>query len=82
MVKPPPVTWLPRVSPHYLGVVSIRGEVITLVDLRQLVGIESTEWPRSARVLIVDSTGEQIGLLVDQPARVGDEVYKVTDDDW
>ena len=40
VVKPPPVTWVPRVSPHYLGVVSIRGEVITLVDLRQLVGIE------------------------------------------
>ena len=70
VVKPPPVTWVPRVSPHYLGVVSIRGEVITLVDLRQLVGIESTKWPRSARILIVDRSGEQIGLLVDSVTQV------------
>ena len=70
VVKPPPVTWVPRVPEQFLGVVSIRGEVVTLVDLRQLMGLESTTWPRSARVLIVEISGEQTGLLVDSVTQV------------
>lgn len=70
VVKPPAVTWVPRVPSHFLGVVSIRGDVITLMDLRQLMGIGATEWPRSARILIVDIQGEPIGLLVDSVTQV------------
>jgi purine-binding chemotaxis protein CheW len=70
VVKPPPVTWVPRVPEQFLGVVSIRGEVVTLLDLRRLMGLEGTAWPRSARVLIVDIEGEQTGLLVDGVTQV------------
>ena len=70
VVKPPPVTWVPRVPSQFLGVVSIRGEVVTLMDLRQLMGLESTMWPRLARVLIVEIKGEQTGLLVDSVTQV------------
>lgn len=65
VVKPPPVTWVPRLAPHLLGVISIRGAVVTLVDLRQLMGLSPTEWPKSGRVLIVEIGEEQVGLLVD-----------------
>lgn len=65
VVKPPPLTWVPRVAQHILGVISIRGSVVTLVDFRRLIGLEPTSWPRSARVLIVEIFDEQVGLLVD-----------------
>ena len=65
IVKPPPLTWVPRARAHLLGVISIRGKVVTLVDLRQLLGLAPTSWPRTARVLLVDHEGEPIGLLVD-----------------
>jgi purine-binding chemotaxis protein CheW len=70
IVKPPPLTWVPRVDPHILGVISIRGAVVTLVDLRQLMAMEPSELPRGARVLIVDRDDEQIGLLVDGVTQV------------
>ena len=70
IVKPPPVTCVPRLEPHILGIVSIRGAVVTLVDLRQLMNLEPTPWPRSARILIVEMKGEQIGLLVDSVTQV------------
>lgn len=70
VVKPPPVTWVPRLPSHLLGVISIRGAVVTLVDLRQLMGLNATTWPRAARVLIVESGEEQIGLLVDGVSQV------------
>jgi purine-binding chemotaxis protein CheW len=65
IVKPPPLTWVPRVRPHVLGVIAIRGAVVTLVDLRQLIGLGPTSWPRTARVLLTSHGGEPIGLLVD-----------------
>jgi purine-binding chemotaxis protein CheW len=65
IVKPPPLTWVPRARAHVLGVISIRGAVVTLVDLRQLVGLPPTTWPRGARVLLTSHGGEPIGLLVD-----------------
>ena len=77
IVKPPPLTWVPRAKPHLLGVISIRGQVVTLVDLRQLLGMAPTAWPKTARVLLVDYGGEPIGLLVDAVT----QVHRVSLDD-
>lgn len=70
IVIPPPVTWVPRVQPHILGVISIRGNVVTLVDARRLMGFEESDRPNSARVLLVDVRDERIGLLVDKITQV------------
>jgi purine-binding chemotaxis protein CheW len=70
VVKPPPVTWVPRIPNRFLGVIPIRGQVVTLLDLKPLMGRRPTEWPRGARVLIVDTGLEQIGLLVDSVTQV------------
>ncbi len=70
VVKLPPVTFVPRIPPRFLGVISIRGVVITLLDFRQLMGRTPTCKPKSARVLIVETEAEQIGLLVDSVTQV------------
>lgn len=70
IVKPPAVTWVPRSEPHILGVVSIRGAVVTLVDLKQLMDLEPSPMPRGARVLLVEIGQERVGLLVDGVTKV------------
>jgi purine-binding chemotaxis protein CheW len=70
VVKPPALTWVPRLPDHFLGIVSIRGAVVTLMDLRQIIGLDKTHWPRTARILIVEIGEEQIGLLVDSVTQV------------
>ncbi|MCP4599629.1 MAG: purine-binding chemotaxis protein CheW [Proteobacteria bacterium] len=70
IVKPPPLTWVPRMEPHILGIVSIRGAVVTLIDLRQLMDLAPTTWPRMARILLVEMEGERIGLLIDNITQV------------
>jgi purine-binding chemotaxis protein CheW len=70
IVKPPPLTRVPRIDPFILGVISIRGQVVTLVDLRQLMDLEPTSWPRTSRVIVVEIAGEHIGLLVDKVTHV------------
>ncbi|MBW2277916.1 MAG: chemotaxis protein CheW, partial [Deltaproteobacteria bacterium] len=44
IVKPPPLTRVPRVRSHVLGVISIRGAVVTLIDLRLLMDLAASEW--------------------------------------
>ena len=70
ILKPPPLTKVPRIDPTILGVISIRGQVVMLVDLRQLMNLAPTSWPRTARVIVVEINGEHIGLLVDQVTQV------------
>jgi len=70
IVMVPPVAWVPRVKPHFLGVISIRGGVVTLVDTRRLLGFEPSAWPKSARVILMKLNGEQMGFLVDKVTQV------------
>ncbi len=60
------VTDVPH-SPNYVrGVINLRGEVATVVDLRTILGLPSAEVTRESRNLIVHSQGETIGFLVDR----------------
>jgi len=60
------VTDVPH-SPNYVrGVINLRGDVATVVDLRTILGLPSAEVTRESRNLIVHSQGETIGFLVDR----------------
>lgn len=63
------MTRVPHVPPQVRGVINLRGEVTTVIDLRQVLGIAPIESGQETQTLIVRSAGESIGLVVD---RVGD----------
>lgn len=67
-----PVTRVPNVPPHVLGVVNLRGKVIPVVDLKQKLGTYGGE-PSAQPVLVVVTPvqGIQIGLVVDHVLEVG-----------
>jgi purine-binding chemotaxis protein CheW len=75
ILRPPPITEVPRASPTVLGVVSVRGRLVTVVDLRRRFRLPSTNaqgtLDRKARILLADvGLGEQIGLVVDEVQQV------------
>jgi purine-binding chemotaxis protein CheW len=71
----PPVTRVPHTPAYFPGVVNVRGGVITVLDVRHLLGLGHTE---AARELIVVSTGTHtFGLAVN---RVTDVLDMPTDD--
>jgi len=54
-------------APDYVrGIINLRGEIVTVIDLRQKFGIEMEEINENMRIVIVESQGENIGLLVDR----------------
>ena len=63
------VTPVPHAPPQVRGVINLRGEVTTVIDLRQVLGLAALKSTADTQTLIVRSQGESIGLIVD---RVGD----------
>jgi purine-binding chemotaxis protein CheW len=64
------ITPVPQAPPQVRGVINLRGEVVTVVDLRNVLGMGDTEIGQYTRTVVVNSHDEQIGLLVDRIADV------------
>ena len=64
------VTPVPGAPQSVCGVMSLRGEVVTVLDLRMVLGLGKTEHGKRAHNVIVRTAGERIGLLVDRMADV------------
>ncbi|RMG20642.1 MAG: purine-binding chemotaxis protein CheW [Deltaproteobacteria bacterium] len=65
IVRLPAVTEVPRTPPHVLGVATLRGEVLPILDLRPRLGLAEAEPTSKARVLVVRSEEGPAGLLVE-----------------
>ena len=64
------LTPVPHAPASVRGVANLRGEVVTVLDLRTVLGLESAESTKNMRNVIVNAGGERTGLLVDRIADV------------
>ena len=77
IVRLRPITPVPRMPDDVLGVISLRGEIVQVVDPRRRLGLVPGRSDRSARIVIVlGEDGQFWGLLVDSVT----EVLSVTED--
>lgn len=66
-----PMTRIPNADAEVMGVVSLRGTIVTLLDLRRRLGHPAVETlPADARIIVVERNGEYSGFPVDQVLRV------------
>jgi purine-binding chemotaxis protein CheW len=71
ILRPPPITRVPRAPHTVLGVISVRGKLVTVVDLRRRLHLPPGAVDRKTRILLTDvGGGEQIGLVVDEVQQV------------
>lgn len=60
-------------APHYvLGIINLRGNVVTVVDTRRRFGLADVESGDETRIVIVESESNVVGILVDSVAEVVD----------
>ncbi len=64
------LTNVPHAETYVRGVVNLRGEVITVVDLRTILGLTPSEITTDSRNVVVNIGDEKIGLLADKVAEV------------
>lgn len=71
ILKMPPVTEVPRAPKDVVGVVSVRGLLVTVLDLRQRLRVSAGEITKKGRILLVaGAENEVIGLYVDEVLQV------------
>jgi purine-binding chemotaxis protein CheW len=59
------VTRVPNAAPFVDGVVFSRGQVVPAVNLRCRFGFERVPYDLRTRLIVVQATGRQVGLIVD-----------------
>ena len=70
IVTPRPVTRIPNADESVVGIISLRGTIVTLVDVRKkLRHPPGTETP-DTRIVVIDFHKETIGFVVDRVQRV------------
>jgi purine-binding chemotaxis protein CheW len=79
IVRLRPITPVPRVPEAVRGVLSLRGEIVQVIDLRLRLGLPTSgdENPRRRIVVLHGEDGQMTGLLVDRVS----EVLRLRDED-
>lgn len=66
VLPPPKVTLLPNVPTHVVGVYNLRGNIISLIDIQQILSLNSTEKKDTDMVLVVESSDFLISFVVEK----------------
>jgi purine-binding chemotaxis protein CheW len=70
IVRPLPITPVPRAPAFVDGVVHLRGEVIPVVEVRARFGLPAAPHGPRTRFLIVQASGRRLALVVDEVCEV------------
>ncbi|MFA6000751.1 MAG: chemotaxis protein CheW [Thermoleophilia bacterium] len=70
VIRVPKITWIPGVPAHIKGVFNLRGSVVPVIDLAVLISLPDSTPSQQSRIVIVDSSDELMGILVDSVSRV------------
>jgi purine-binding chemotaxis protein CheW len=57
-------------SDYISGIINLRGQIVTVVDLKRRLEIDDQDDQSARDIFIVSSQGENIGLMVDEAADV------------
>lgn len=66
MNKQMEMTRVPQAPPYVLGIMNLRGRIVTIIDLGRKLGLSPSKVTETSRIIIVNSRDENIGLLVDK----------------
>jgi len=65
------MTKVPQAPDYVLGILNLRGQIVTIIDLGRKLGLGDTDVDEDPRNIIVNSSGGHVGLLV---AKISDVV--------
>jgi len=68
---------VPGAPAYVLGIINLRGNVVTVIDTRNRFGLMSKELDDATRIVIIETDEHIIGIMVDSVAEVVD--LKISD---
>ena len=76
IIRPQAITHVPNMPGFVEGVINLRGKICPVIDLLKRLGVAVSEPTDESRIVIVDSSGEEAGVVVDAVI----EVLSIADD--
>jgi purine-binding chemotaxis protein CheW len=70
IVRVTEITAVPDAPDYIEGVINLRGKIVSVIDLRKRFGEKATVANRKTRILVVESEGRLMGLIVDAASDV------------
>ncbi len=64
------MTAIPKAPDYVKGIINLRGEIVPVVDIGHRFGIGTTEQTKDTRIVVVESKGHTLGLVVDEVSEV------------
>jgi len=63
---------VPGAQGYVIGIINLRGNVVTVIDTRKRFGLGPKEVDDLSRIVIIEIDGQEMGILVDSVAEVVD----------
>ena len=63
---------VPGAPDYVLGIINLRGNVVTVIDTRTRFGLPQKEVDDNSRVIVIETEEQSVGILVDAIAEVAD----------
>ncbi len=63
---------VPGAPDYVLGIINLRGNVVTVLDTRMRFGLPEQETDDNTRIVIIEAENQVVGILVDSVAEVVD----------
>jgi len=61
---------VPGAPPYVLGIINLRGNVVTVIDTRSRFALPHSETTDQTRIVIIEAENQVVGILVDAVAEV------------
>ncbi|MCH8552535.1 MAG: chemotaxis protein CheW [Natronospirillum sp.] len=61
---------VPGAPPYVLGIINLRGNVVTVIDARTRFGLDTAEVTDDTRIVVIETDAETIGIMVDSVSEV------------
>lgn len=61
---------VPGAPDYVLGIINLRGNVVTVIDTRRRFGLADAEVTDASRIVVMESANQVMGVLVDSVAEV------------
>ena len=65
VISVPEMTPIPKAPGYFSGIMNLRGQIVSIIDLRKKLGVEQCDENKEQAVVILDFSNCQIGMIVD-----------------
>ncbi len=70
IIQPIPVTFIPHAHPHVEGIIQLRGEVLPVVDMLRVLGIQGAERNPQQKYIVAEFNKQRVVFHVDNVTQI------------